>query len=62
MTPCSIYHTLRNAQPQAAKDIDGVKRDLSQFAGRVTLVVNVASHDSFTDLNYKGESQPPAVD
>lgn len=38
-----------------------MKRDLSQYAGRVTLVVNVASHDSFTDLNYKGESQPPAV-
>eukprot|EP00879_Flechtneria_rotunda_P033290 GHRR01036855.1.p1 GENE.GHRR01036855.1~~GHRR01036855.1.p1 ORF type:complete len:220 (+),score=57.95 GHRR01036855.1:729-1388(+) len=38
----------------AATDIDGRLRQLSDFAGNVTLVVNVASNCGFTDSNYKG--------
>lgn len=37
-----------------AVDIDGRERHLSEFAGKVTLVVNVASQCGFTDANYKG--------
>ncbi len=36
-------------------DIDGKTRSLSEFAGKVTLVVNVASACGYTDENYKGE-------
>jgi hypothetical protein len=39
---------------QTAVDIDGHERHLSEFAGKVTLVVNVASQCGFTDANYKG--------
>lgn len=39
---------------QSAVDIDGKERKLSEFAGKVTLVVNVASQCGFTDANYKG--------
>ncbi|EFJ52333.1 glutathione peroxidase, partial [Volvox carteri f. nagariensis] len=34
--------------------IDGKVRPLSEFAGKVTLVVNVASACGYTDENYKG--------
>ncbi|PNH02689.1 Phospholipid hydroperoxide glutathione peroxidase 1, chloroplastic [Tetrabaena socialis] len=37
-----------------AVDIDGRPRKLSEFAGKVTLVVNVASACGYTDENYKG--------
>lgn len=40
---------------QEALDIDGKVRKLSEFAGKVTLVVNVASACGYTDENYKGE-------
>jgi hypothetical protein len=39
---------------QTAVDIDGRERHLSEFAGKATLVVNVASKCGFTDANYKG--------
>jgi hypothetical protein len=39
---------------QTAVDIDGRERHLSEFAGKVTMVVNVASQCGFTDENYKG--------
>lgn len=39
---------------QEAVDIDGKTRSLSEFAGKVTLVVNVASACGYTDENYKG--------
>lgn len=35
-------------------DIDGKEVKLSDYAGQITLVVNVASHCGFTDSNYKG--------
>lgn len=37
-----------------AMDIHGHMRKLSDFAGKVLLIVNVASHCGFTDSNYKG--------
>ncbi|GLC34488.1 hypothetical protein PLESTB_001255800 [Pleodorina starrii] len=37
-----------------AVDIDGKVRSLSEFAGKVTIVVNVASACGYTDENYKG--------
>lgn len=40
-----------------AVDIDGKTRSLSEFAGKVTLVVNVASACGYTDENYKGLMQ-----
>jgi hypothetical protein len=43
-----------NPNPQEATDIDGRPRRLSALAGRVTLVVNVASRCGFTDSNYRG--------
>jgi glutathione peroxidase-family protein len=44
----------RSPPGQTATDIDGRKRTLSEFAGKVTIVVNVASHCSLTDSNYRG--------
>lgn len=41
---------------QTAVDIDGHERSLHEFAGKVTLFVNVASQCGYTDSNYKGES------
>jgi glutathione peroxidase len=49
--------TTRAAPPpleQTAKDIDGHEVPLSKYAGKVTLVVNVASACGYTDANYKG--------
>ncbi|GIL72001.1 hypothetical protein Vretimale_573 [Volvox reticuliferus] len=37
-----------------AVDIDGKVRPLSEFAGKVTIVVNVASACGYTNENYKG--------
>ena len=33
---------------------DGVEQDLSDFSNNVLLIVNVASHCGYTDVNYKG--------
>jgi hypothetical protein len=53
--PLSPFTLLHPPQPpQEATDIDGTRRHLSEFAGRVTLVVNVASYCGFTDSNYRG--------
>ena len=49
LSPPACPHTT-----QSATDVDGRRRDLSEFAGRVAIVVNVASHDAFTDANYRG--------
>lgn len=40
---------------QTAVDIDGHERSLQEFAGKVTVFVNVASKCGYTDANYKGE-------
>lgn len=45
---------MRLVSLQEAVDIDGKVRKLSEFAGKVTIVVNVASACGFTDENYKG--------
>ena len=45
---CALPHA------QEAVDIDGKTRSLSEYAGKVTLVVNVASACGYTDANYKG--------
>ena len=37
------------------EDIDGEPKDLSEFAGNVSVVVNVASHCGFTETNYRGK-------
>ena len=39
---------------QTVEDIDGNKRSLSEFAGKVAVVVNVASSCGFTESNYRG--------
>jgi glutathione peroxidase len=39
---------------QSAKDIDGKEVSFKEFAGKVTLVVNVASACGFTQQNYVG--------
>ena len=39
---------------QSAVDIDGHEVHLSKYAGKVVIVVNVASACGFTDANYKG--------
>lgn len=39
---------------QSAVDIDGNERSLQEFAGKVTVFVNVASKCGYTDANYKG--------
>ena len=39
---------------QSAVDIDGHEVQLSKYAGKVVIVVNVASACGFTDANYKG--------
>jgi hypothetical protein len=45
---------------QTAKDIDGHEVALSKYAGKVTLVVNVASACGYTDANYKVRCGPAA--
>eukprot|EP00210_Caulerpa_lentillifera_P009393 g8955.t1 len=35
-------------------DVTGRVRDLSEFAGNVSIVVNVASHCGYTKVNYEG--------
>lgn len=57
---------LLRADVQSAVDIDGHERSLQEFAGKVTVFVNVASQCGYTDSNYKGEQQqqqdhPPAA-
>lgn len=41
---------------QSAVDIDGHERSLQDFAGKVTVFVNVASKCGYTDANYKGRA------
>jgi glutathione peroxidase-family protein len=41
---------------QSAVDIDGHERSLQEFAGKVTVIVNVASQCGYTDANYKGKT------
>lgn len=43
------------ADVQTAIDIDGHLMELQEFAGKVTIFVNVASKCGYTDANYKGE-------
>eukprot|EP00775_Hariotina_reticulata_P006210 gene6210-6446_t len=38
----------------SAVDINGKQQSLSQYAGKITIVVNVASKCGFTESNYKG--------
>ncbi|KAJ9528294.1 hypothetical protein QJQ45_014263, partial [Haematococcus lacustris] len=45
--PVSLYN-------MTAIDIDGVVHHLSEWAGQVMLIVNLASHCGYTDSNYKG--------
>ncbi|GFH15091.1 glutathione peroxidase, partial [Haematococcus lacustris] len=44
--PVSLYN-------MTAIDIDGVVHHLSEWAGQVMLIVNLASHCGYTDSNYK---------
>jgi glutathione peroxidase len=39
---------------KVANDIDGHPTPLAKFAGKVVLVVNVASACGYTDSNYRG--------
>ena len=39
---------------QSVKDGDGKEVSLAQYAGKVTVVVNVASQCGYTEANYKG--------
>ena len=39
---------------QTVEDIDGNQRSLGEFAGKVAVVVNVASSCGFTESNYRG--------
>ncbi|KAJ9528459.1 hypothetical protein QJQ45_020346 [Haematococcus lacustris] len=45
--PVSLYN-------MTATDIDGVVHHLSEWAGQVMLIVNLASKCGYTDSNYKG--------
>ena len=47
--------------PQSATDIDGREIQLSKYAGKVVIVVNVASACGYTDTNYKGVDVPPSI-
>ena len=44
----SNFSLMKNIYALVAKDIDGIERSLSEFAGNVLLIVNVASKCSFT--------------
>ncbi len=39
---------------QSVRDGDGKEVSLAQYAGKVTVVVNVASQCGYTEANYKG--------
>ena len=39
---------------QSVRDGDGKEVSLAQYAGKVTIVVNVASQCGYTEANYKG--------
>ncbi len=39
---------------QSVRDGDGKEVSLSQYAGKVTVIVNVASQCGYTEGNYKG--------
>ena len=39
---------------QTVRDFSGAEVSLAQYAGKVTLVVNVASACGYTEKNYKG--------
>eukprot|EP00798_Chlamydomonas_sp_ICE-L_P005651 gene5651-8981_t len=50
----TVFSTATSLYELTAVGIDGTVQDLSQFKGKVTLVVNVASECGYTDSNYKG--------
>jgi glutathione peroxidase len=46
--PLTSAHPMTTLRDFSARDIDGVQRSLDEYAGRVVLVVNVASRCGFT--------------
>lgn len=53
-----VLHLCPSFTLQSAIDIDGQEVHLSKYAGKVVIVVNVASACGYTDSNYKGAMFP----